>query len=77
MDVLNTIETTDESGRKVMTFTTPPRCKTWDGATGRVMYAKSDGWLGVALDGEVTVSGRSRVDEYMLAHVTIDPAIGA
>lgn len=71
MDALNTIETTDESGRQVLTFVTPPRCKV-GAAPGVVKYAKSDGWLGVSLDGEITVSGKQRVDEYPLEHVTID-----
>lgn len=50
------------------------RVQTWTGQVGMLVGWTSDGWAQVHLDGEVTVSGTPRIDEWQESQIT--PARG-
>jgi hypothetical protein len=70
MKTIITTENLSHITRQQMTFTVQPRVTSMWGA-GVMVYAKSDGWVGIRLDGE------TRVDEYPVEHVRLDGALVA
>lgn len=45
------------------------RVQVWTGEVGQLAYQTADGWCGVALDGERTVTGGPRIDEWQAHQV--------